>query len=158
MNQTEGAKTQDQREAKTLIVQPLLQVAVIRHMNAKIEKKSASSKTSSADVVKYLIAALLLAGGVVGFYWLTAWPTPLRSLLVVIGFVAALAVFALTAAGRHGLEFLAESRFELRKVVWPTRQESLQTTGVIIVVIAVISLILAAIDLVLGFGVGKLLS
>ncbi len=125
-------------------------------MNAKIEKKPAP-KMSTADIGKTIVALLLLAAGVFGFYWFAVWATPLRGLLVAVGLVAALVVFALTGPGRRGLEFFAEARFELRKVVWPTRQESLRTTGVIIVVIIIMSLILAAIDLVLGFGVGKLL-
>ena len=125
-------------------------------MNAKVEKKS-QPQTSAADILKFIVAVLLLAAGVFGFYWFSAWATPLRGLLVAVGLVAALVVFALTATGRRGLEFFAEARFELRKVVWPTRQESFRTTGVIIVVIMIMSLILAAIDLVLGFGVGKLL-
>jgi preprotein translocase subunit SecE len=125
-------------------------------MNAKVEKKS-QSQTSAADILKFIVAVLLLAAGVFGFYWFSAWATPLRGLLVAFGLVAALVVFALTALGRRALEFFAEARFELRKVVWPTRQESFRTTGVIIVVIMIMSLILAAIDMVLGFGVGKLL-
>jgi preprotein translocase subunit SecE len=125
-------------------------------MNAKVEKKSLP-QTSAADILKFIVAVLLLAAGVFGFYWFSAWATPLRGLLVAVGLVAALVVFALTATGRRALEFFGEARFELRKVVWPTRQESFRTTGVIIVVIMIMSMILAAIDLVLGFGVGKLL-
>ena len=125
-------------------------------MNAKVEKKSLP-QTSAADILKFIVAVLLLAAGVFGFYWFSAWATPLRGLLVAFGLVAALVVCALTATGHRALEFFSEARFELRKVVWPTRQESFRTTGVIIVVIMIMSLILAAIDLVLGFGVGKLL-
>ncbi len=125
-------------------------------MNAKVEKKSLQ-QTSTTDILKYIVAVLLLVAGVFGFYWFSAWATPLRGLLVAIGLVAALVVFALTAAGRRGLEFFDEARFELRKVVWPTRQESFRTTGVVIVVIVIMSVILAVIDLVLGTGVGKLL-
>ena len=125
-------------------------------MNAKVEKKSLQH-TSTTDILKYVVAALLLVAGIFGFYWFSAWATPLRGLLVAVGLVAALVVFALTAAGRRGLEFFDEARFELRKVVWPTRQESFRTTGVVIVVIVIMSVILAVIDLVLGTGVGKLL-
>lgn len=124
-------------------------------MNAKVANKPAPT-TSGADIAKYALAVLLLAAGLAG-YWLVPWPAPLRALLVVAGLVAGLAVFATTAAGRVALEFFAEARFELRKVVWPTREASIRTTGVIIAVIVVMSLILAVIDFVLGSVVGKLL-
>ncbi len=128
-------------------------------MNAKVSKPvQPASSVSGADIVKYVVAGLLLVAGVLGFYWFGAWATPLRGLLVAAGLVAALFVVAQTAAGRTGLEFFEEARFELRKVVWPTREASLRTTGVIIVVIVVISILLALIDLVLGTVVGKLLS
>ncbi len=112
--------------------------------------------TSGADIAKYALAVLLLAAGLVG-YWFAPWPAPLRALLVATGLVAGLAVFATTATGRVALEFFGEARFELRKVVWPTREASIRTTGVIIVVIVIMSLILALIDFVLGNVVSKLL-
>ncbi len=123
-------------------------------MNANA--KQASMATSGADIAKYALAVLLLVAGLVG-YWFAPWPTPLRALLVAGGLIAGLAVFATTAAGKVALEFFAEARFELRKVVWPTREASIRTTGVIIVVIVIMSLILALIDFVLGSVVGKLL-
>ena len=120
-------------------------------MNANA--KPVTSTASGADIAKYALAALLLVAGLVG-YWLAPWPSPLRALLVVGGLVAGLAVFATTAAGRVALDFFAEARFELRKVVWPSREVSIRTTGVIIAVIVVMSLILALID----FVIGKLIS
>ncbi|MBS0457140.1 MAG: preprotein translocase subunit SecE [Proteobacteria bacterium] len=128
-------------------------------MNTKAVKPgNASAPTTGADIAKYVAAALLLAAGVFGFYWFGAWATPLRSLLVVAGLVAGFAVFTQTPAGRQTLEFVDESRFELRKVVWPSRQDSIRTTGVIIVVIVVFSLFLAAVDFLIGTGINKLLS
>jgi preprotein translocase subunit SecE len=130
-------------------------------MNAKVAKNTkptnAASNASSADILKYVAAALLLAAGIFGYYWFGTWATGLRALLAAAGLVAALLVMAQTAAGRVGLEFFEESRFELRKVVWPTRDESIRTTGVIIVVIVAISIILSLIDFLLSYGVGKLL-
>ena len=51
--------------------------------------------------------------------------------------------------GRRVRDFLAESQFEMRKVVWPTRDETLKTTGIIMVVVIVLSLMLGLIDLIL---------
>ena len=127
-------------------------------MNAKIVKSAKPETTaSSADIVKYVLAGLLLVAGIFGYYWFGAWATGLRALLVAAGFVAALFVMAQTAAGRSGLEFLGEARFELRKVVWPKREDSIRTTGVIIAVIMIMSLILALIDKVFELVMLKLL-
>jgi preprotein translocase subunit SecE len=128
-------------------------------MNAKVAKPDRpDSSASSSDVAKYIAAGVLLVAGVFGFYWFGTWATPLRALLVAAGLVASLAVFSLTVAGRQTLEFFGEARFELRKVVWPTREASIRTTGVIILVIVIMSIILALIDFVIGTVIGKLLS
>jgi preprotein translocase subunit SecE len=70
---------------------------------------------------------------------------------MIVAVVAALGIMSLTGLGRRAREFLSESQFELRKVVWPTRQETVQTTIVIIVVVMIISIILWLIDLFLGW-------
>ena len=52
------------------------------------------------------------------------------------GLVAGAVVFLTTAKGAQTREFLSESRFELRKVVWPTRQEAMRTTWVVMIVVS----------------------
>ena len=127
-------------------------------MNTKVAKPAGQAASGSgADIARYTIAGLLLLAGVFGFYWFGTWTTPLRGLLVVIGLVAGFAVFTQTAAGRDTLEFIDESRFELRKVVWPTRENSLRMTGVIIVVIVLMSVFLSIVDWLLGTGIAWLL-
>ncbi|GIX35268.1 MAG: protein translocase subunit SecE [Lysobacteraceae bacterium] len=116
-------------------------------MNVKVEQ---SRETSPLDAVRYVLAVLLLVAGMVGFYWFADWPGPLRGLLVAAGLVLGGAVFAFTAKGRAAMEYLSESRFELRKVVWPTREETLRTTAVIGVVVVIISLLLGLIDLIVS--------
>jgi preprotein translocase subunit SecE len=76
---------------------------------------------------------------------------------VVVGIAIATVVFMMTAKGAQTREFLGESRFELRKVVWPTRQEAMRTTWVVIAAVILISLILAAFDWVIQIGVKALL-
>jgi preprotein translocase subunit SecE len=68
---------------------------------------------------------------------------------VLIALVVALAIGAFTGPGRKARNFIAESQFEMRKVVWPTRDETLKTTLVIIAVVIVLSLLLGLIDLIL---------
>ena len=69
----------------------------------------------------------------------------------VLGLVLGALVFLQTGKGRDTREFLSESRFELRKVVWPTREEATRTTWVVVIVVIILSLILAAFD----FGIQK---
>jgi len=123
-------------------------------MNVKAENHESPQ---AGDVVKYVLAALLVVVGLVGFYWFQAWATPLRALLPAAGLIAAGGVFALTAKGRQALDYFSEARFELRKVIWPTREVTLRTTMMVIIVVIVISLLLGVIDFVLQGGIRFLL-
>ena len=124
-------------------------------MNSRVEQTKTASST---DVVMYVVAVLLVAAGVFAFYWFESqWSISLRIGVVVGGLVAALAVFMLSAKGRETREFLAESRFELRKVVWPTRQEATRLTWVVAGVVLLISLIMAGFDAIVQWAVKLLL-
>jgi preprotein translocase subunit SecE len=123
-------------------------------MNAKVENNTSAG---GADIVKYVLAVLLVIGGIVGFYWFADWATPLRSLLPLAGIIAGGAVFASTVKGRATLEYLSEARFELRKVIWPTRQETIRTTIVILIVVVLVSILLGVMDFFLSGGVRLLL-
>ena len=117
-----------------------------------------TQSSGAGDIVKYVVALLLVAAGLFAFYWFDGqWPTGVRVLAVVVGLLAGVGVFMLTAKGAETREFLSESRFELRKVVWPTRQETNRTTGVVIIAVIIISLILAAFDWVIQLVVKYLL-
>ena len=124
-------------------------------MNTKVDQ--AEQAVAPADVAKYVLAFALAAGGIFAWYWFGQWPVVLRGMLVVAAIAAAIGVVAVTAKGRQGREFVSESRFELRKVVWPTRQETLRITGVILLVVVIVSLILSAFDLVISWVIRLLL-
>jgi preprotein translocase subunit SecE len=125
-------------------------------VNSKVVQPQ--SRASGGDIVKYAVAIALVAAGLFAFYWFeTQWATPLRVLAVVGGLVLGALVFLTSAKGAQTREFLSESRFELRKVVWPTRQEAMRTTWVVIVVVIIISLILALFDFFIQGGVKFLL-
>ncbi|TWI05384.1 preprotein translocase subunit SecE [Aerolutibacter ruishenii] len=123
-------------------------------MNSNVQQPNS---TNAGDIVKYVVAILLVVAGLFGYSWFSDWPGSLRALLVVVGLLAGLGVFMLTAKGAQTREFLSESKFELRKVVWPTRQEALQTTWVVMIAVAVLSLILAGFDVVIQAAVKWLL-
>ncbi len=116
-------------------------------MNSRVEQ---SGSASAGDIVKYALALLLVVAGVFAFYWFDGqWPSVARAGAVVAGVVAGVAVFMTSAKGRETREFLVESRFELRKVVWPTRQEAMRMTWVVIIVVIIIALLLAGFDTVI---------
>jgi preprotein translocase subunit SecE len=126
-------------------------------MNSKLQPSKTTG--SAGDLGKYAVSLLLVAAGLFVFYWFDGqWPGSLRILAVVAGLVAATLVFLTTGKGGHTREFLAESRFELRKVVWPTRQETMRTTWVVIAMVIALSLTLALFDVVIQFGVKWLLA
>lgn len=126
-------------------------------MNSRVEPNK--SGASTGDLVKYVLSGLLLGGGLFAFYWFDGqWPTVVRVLSVIAGLIAAGAVFMTTVKGAQTREFLVESRFELRKVVWPTRQEALRTTWVVMIAVVLISLLLAGFDQLISLGVKLLLA
>lgn len=123
-------------------------------MNTKVENQGG---TSVLDYGKYVLALLIAAAGVAVFYMMPQWSGVIRGLLVAIGFGLALVVFGLTAKGREAREFFSDSLFELRKVVWPTREESYRITGMVLVVVLLISLILSGFDFVISWLIKLLL-
>ena len=123
-------------------------------MNSKVEQAKAAS---AGDIVKYALALALVVAGLFAFYWFGEWPTAVRVLAVVGGLIACTVVFLTSFKGAQTREFLSESRFELRKVVWPTRQEAGRATVMIIIAVIVISLILAGFDVVIQWVVKWLL-
>jgi preprotein translocase subunit SecE len=119
-------------------------------LNSKVEQSKAA--TPAGDIAKYVLALALVVGGLVAWWWFNGqWATPVRALAVVAGLVLGALVFLQAGKGRDTREFLSESRFELRKVVWPTREEATRTTWVVVIVVIILSLILAAFD----FGIQK---
>ena len=97
-----------------------------------------------------------MLAGLVGNYYYSDVPMLYRSLawlgvLAVAGFIA-----SRTLPGRRVMVFFRDSRMELRKVVWPTRQETMQTTLVVAVMVIILALILWGLDGVLLWVVGWL--
>jgi preprotein translocase subunit SecE len=98
-----------------------------------------------------------LVAGIYGFYHFAAYSALLRvvGLLVTAGIAAAIALQ--TAQGRRLWEFAGDARTEVRKVVWPTRQETIQTTLVVIVMVLILGIILWLFDMML-MGILRLLT
>ncbi len=113
--------------------------------------KSTPIQLTALDWVKLVVAVLLVAGGIFAYnHFDIQVPSKfLRLMMVIGGLVAGALVYMTSTLGPRTRVFLKESRFELRKMVWPTRQEALQTTWVVVIAVAVISLILAFFDLII---------
>ncbi len=98
------------------------------------------------DHIKLLAAALLFIAGIVGFYFFSDSATAVRVLMVLAGFGLAVAVSWRTAPGQRLLAFSQESVKEARKVVWPTRKETIQTTGIVFLFVIIMALLLWMVD------------
>ncbi len=103
------------------------------------------------DPVKWSAAAALLAAGLAAFYYFADYSLLGRvvALLVVAG--AVLVIAGSTARGRVAWEFIRESRTEVRKVVWPSRKETVQTTSVVIAMVTLVAIIMWLLDGVLSW-------
>ena len=119
-------------------------------MNASTE----TEPTGSFDFLKWGVIVLLLAGAVVGNYVFAEQSVLVRAIAVVAAIVIAGLVAMQTVKGRNAVAFAKESRTEVRKVVWPTRQEAVQTTGIVLVATLIMSLLLWGLDSVLFWVVG----
>ena len=118
---------------------------------------SVETNSGIPDQLKWSTVAVLLAGAVVAFYYFGDQSLLLRVIgLIAVGGIAAAVAFQ-TERGREAWEFMRESRTELRKVVWPTRKETLQTTLIVIAVVALTAVILWIFDGILAWIVRLLL-
>jgi len=112
-------------------------------MKANAENQSSPS---SMDGLKWVVVFALLAAAVVGNYLYSDVSVVLRATAVVVLVAAAGGIAALTAKGKTAITFARESRMEVRKVVWPTRQEATQTTFIVLAVTVIMALALWGID------------
>jgi len=119
-------------------------------MNASTE----AEPSGSFDFLKWSVIFLLLAGAVVGNYIFAEQSVLVRAIAVVAAIVIAGLIAMQTVKGRTAVAFAKESRTEVRKVVWPTRQEAVQTTGIVLVATLIMSLLLWGLDSVLFWVVG----
>ncbi|ABL98411.1 preprotein translocase subunit SecE [Shewanella amazonensis] len=104
---------------------------------------------SSLDIVKWGIAILLLAAAVVGNQMYSEASVVVRALGVIVAFAIAGFIALQTVKGKQALAFARESHIEVKKVVWPTRQEALNTTFIVLAATAVLALILWGLDALL---------
>ncbi|WP_028470779.1 preprotein translocase subunit SecE [Neptunomonas japonica] len=121
-------------------------------MNSKV-----ASEGSKFDTLKWLVVVLLVAAGVVGNSMYAEQSLLYRVIaLLVLGLVAGFVALQ-TEKGRAFFTLFKEAKNEVRKVVWPTRQETLQTTAMVVVVVLLIGLMLWGLDTLLGWIVSSII-
>jgi preprotein translocase subunit SecE len=111
----------------------------------------------SLDWLKWLVVVALLAGGVYGNWYYQDESLLVRVVaLITLAIVSAL-IAVQTERGRGIWSLMKEARIEVRRVVWPTNQETTQTTLVVIVLVFIFALILWGLDSLLGWAISSII-
>jgi preprotein translocase subunit SecE len=106
-----------------------------------------TSQSGVLDILKLLISAGLLVGGLYGYYFYeNDLALPLRVLMVLGGTGVGIAVAMTSTQGQRLWHFIQGSRVEIRKVVWPTRQETTQTAIAVFVFTFILAMFFWALD------------
>jgi len=116
----------------------------------------ADSSSSGIDIVKLVLAIIVLIGGIVGYYHFADKSLIYRVLGVLLSGLLSMGMVLTTQGGRQFLGFLVEARVEVRKVVWPNRQETVQSTLVVVALVFLVGLILWTLDAGLFWGISRL--
>ena len=104
------------------------------------------SQSGILDILKLLIAAGALVGGLFAYYYYVEISLPLRVLMVLAGTAAGIGIAMTSTQGRRLWAFIQGSRIEIRKVVWPTRTETTQTAIAVFVFTLIMALFFWALD------------
>jgi preprotein translocase subunit SecE len=119
-------------------------------MNSKVEGEY------RLDGLKWLVVVVLVVAGVGGNIYFSGLPLLYRVAGLLVLAVIAAAVALQTAKGAAFWKLAKEARVEIRKVVWPTRQEATQTTLIVVAFVLVASVILWLLDTGLGWAASKI--
>ena len=104
------------------------------------------------DSAKLVLAIAVLIAGVAGYYWFAGMPVAVRILMVLAGLGIGAALLFWSAQGQVLWQYIQGSRVELRKMVWPTRQETLQTTLVVFVFVLLLGVFFWLVDMLLAWA------
>ena len=120
-------------------------------METKVEEQA-----TFVDTVKLALAVLILLAGLVSYYYFASSAVLLRAFGVIVAVAAGLGVVFTSFQGQVLWKFIQGARVELRKVVWPTREETIQTTLVVLVFALIGGVFFWLLDLVLLFVTSKI--
>ena len=119
-------------------------------------KEIENLKSLSDKWKTYVAIAIVLATLYLYYSNPLAFNTLTKVLITIVFFGIAVTVFIKSSQGDRFVHFLKETRIELRKVVWPTRQETMKTTGIIMIAVIVVAIFLWIIDAFFTWGVGSI--
>jgi len=121
-----------------------------------VSVQTETGESGVLDIIKLLIASAFLVGGLYGYYYYLEVALPLRVLMVLGGLALGIGVAMTSAQGHRLRAFVQGSRIEIRKVVWPTKQETTQTAIAVFVFTLVMALFFWGMDSLLLFITRKL--
>ena len=108
-------------------------------------------QSSLLDTLKLLGSVLILLVGIVSYYYLIQVSILFRVLMVLASVIVALVIFFQTLRGKTLWEFFQGSRVEIKKVIWPTKQETFQTTLTVFMFVLIMGIFFWLLDSLLLF-------
>ncbi|MGR9046184.1 MAG: preprotein translocase subunit SecE [Gammaproteobacteria bacterium] len=117
-------------------------------MNTQVEPA-----TSVGDVVKQVFSLVFVIAGLAAFYYFSEYPLLYRVLALVVVVAVSMGLVLTTEMGQGIWSFVLESKQEVRKVVWPTRQETIRTTLLVFAMVFTVGVILWLLDMFLFWGI-----
>ncbi len=102
--------------------------------------------SNSGDKVKVVLAIVMLVAGIFAYSFFTDYNIYARLGMFVAGLVLAIALFAMSETGKRAFGFATGSYNEMKRVVWPTRKETIQMTGIVFAFVSVMAILLWVID------------
>ena len=107
-------------------------------------------ESSALDTVKLTLAAGIIVAAILGFYYFDAYSQLLRVLGLLAVVIVAVFIAYQTLLGKRVWHFVSDAKVEVRKVVWPSRQETVQTTLIVFVMVLIMGVVLWLFDMLLG--------
>ena len=118
---------------------------------------SSEVATEKLDIFKLSLALLIVLADLVCFYIFDDYSLLLRVIALLAGVVVSVAIALQTAKGKEIWSYFHDTQIEVRKVVWPTKQETIQTTLIVVVMVIIVAIILMLLDKFLGWSLSLLM-
>jgi len=112
-----------------------------------------NNEVSVSDLTKQIFSVVFLVLGVVGFYYFANVLLVYRVIALLVVAAGVLFLLSTTEAGKKVLSFISESKVELNRVIWPTREETTRTTMLVFAMVFVVGFLLWLLDTFLFWGV-----
>jgi preprotein translocase subunit SecE len=115
--------------------------------------QTADKTAQMLDLIKRIASVIIVIIGIAGFYYFSEWALLHRVIGLIVLVSVAVGVFLTTELGKFLWQFLLESKQEVKRVVWPTYDETLRTTGLVSLMVVVVGIFLSLLDAFLLWGI-----